>query len=62
MVKVGSKWAGNDSNVFRVIHVVELDDHTWIHYIKENASEESNREYSCYEESFLSRFREIPSA
>ena len=57
MVKVGSKWVGV-SDTFRVIHVVELEGHTWIHYIKENALEDSNREYSCYEESFLSRFRE----
>jgi hypothetical protein len=61
MVKVGSKWSGNEDNIFRVIHVVELDDHTWIHYIKENAAEDLNREYSCYEESFLSRFRELPN-
>lgn len=63
MVKVGSKWSGtgNEKNIFRVIHVVELDDHTWIHYIKENVTEDLNREYSCYEESFLSRFREIPN-
>jgi hypothetical protein len=60
MVKVGSKWSGNGDNIFRVIHVIELDDHTWIHYIKENAPEDLNREYSCYEESFLSRFRQIP--
>ena len=57
MVKVGSKWVGV-SDIFRVIHVVELEGHTWIHYIKENASEDSHREYSCYKESFLSRFRE----
>jgi hypothetical protein len=61
MVKVGSKWVGNENNIFRVIHVIELDGHTWIHYIKDNAPEESTREYSCYEESFLSRYREIPS-
>ena len=61
MIKVGSKWVGNENNIFRVIHVIELDDHTWIHYIKDNAPEESTREYSCYEESFLSRFREVPS-
>ena len=60
MIKVGSKWVGNEDNIFRVIHVVELDDHTWIHYIKENTSEDINREYSCYEESFLSRFRQVP--
>ena len=61
MVKVGSKWVGNENNIFRVIHVIELDDHTWIHYIKDNAPEDSTREYSCYEESFMSRFREVPS-
>jgi len=61
MIKVGSKWVGNENNIFRVIHVIELDDHTWIHYIKDNAPEDSTREYSCYEESFMSRFREVPS-
>jgi hypothetical protein len=60
MIKVGSKWVGNENNIFRVIHVIELDNHTWVHYIKDNAPEDSNREYSCYEESFLSRFREVP--
>jgi hypothetical protein len=58
MVKVGSKWVGNENHTFRVIQVVEIDGHTWVHYIKENAPEDSNREYSCYMESFLSRFRE----
>ena len=61
MIKAGSKWVGDGHNIFRVIQVVELDGHTWVHYIKENAPEDSNREYSCYEESFLSRFRETPS-
>jgi hypothetical protein len=60
MVKVGSKWVGNENNIFRVIQVIELEGHTWVHYIKENAPEELNREYSCYEESFLSRYREVP--
>jgi len=58
MIKQGSKWVGNEGSIFRVIHVIELEGHTWIHYIKENAPEDSDREYSCYEESFLSRFRE----
>ena len=63
MVKVGSKWSGsgNEKNIFRVIHVVELDGHTWIHYINESVLEDHDREYSCYQESFLSRFREMPS-
>ena len=61
MVKAGSRWVGNGDEKFHVIHVIELEGHTWIHYIKENALEDYNREYSCYEESFLSRFREMPS-
>jgi hypothetical protein len=60
MVKVGSKWVGNENNIFRVIQVVEIEGHAWVHYIKENTPEESTREYSCYEESFLSRFRALP--
>jgi hypothetical protein len=60
MIKQGSKWVGNGGTIFRVIHVIDLEGHIWIHYIKENAPEDSDREYSCYEESFLSRFREIP--
>ena len=61
MVKEGSKWTGTGDNIkFRVIHVIEIEGHTWVHYIKENAPEDSNREYSCYLESFLQRFRPIP--
>jgi len=61
MVTEGSKWTGVTGNdKFHVIHVVELDGHTWVHYIKENAPEDTTREFSCYLESFLSRFRAIP--
>lgn len=60
MIKVGSKWVGNGHDRFRVLHVIELEGHTWIHYIKENAPEDFVREYSCYEESFLARFRQTP--
>jgi hypothetical protein len=60
MVREGSKWMGNANDRFHVIHVIELEGHTWVHYIKENAPEGSNREYSCYMESFLQRFRSIP--
>ncbi len=61
MVKEGSKWTGTGDNIkFRIIQVVEIEGHTWVHYIKENTPEDSNREYSCYLESFLQRFRPIP--
>jgi hypothetical protein len=62
MIKVGSRWEGVDKQ-FRVLAVVEADGHTWVHYredlgIKVPALE--CREYSCYEESFLARFRPLP--
>jgi hypothetical protein len=58
MVKEGTKWTSADDKKFHVIHRVELDGHTWIHYIEEG--KENCREYSCYEESFLLRFRQVP--
>ena len=56
--KNGSKWTGGTGDRFHVLNTIELDGHTWVHYIKEDASEP--REYSCYVESFLERFRELP--
>jgi hypothetical protein len=50
----GSKWTGNDSKIFYVLHTIELDGHTWVHY------RDNQREYSCYVESFLQRFRALP--
>ena len=61
MVKTGSKWSSVTGQEFRVLDVVELEGQTWVHYIKQDAPEDLDREYSCYEESFLSRFRELPS-
>ena len=58
MVKLGSKWVGNGNEKFHVLDVIELEGHTWVHYIKENAPQDTTREYSCYLESFLLRFRE----
>lgn len=58
MVKQGTKWSSTDGKEFVVIHVIEKEDHTWVHY-RENCRDEP-REYSCYIESFLSRFRLLP--
>lgn len=62
MIKVGSRWEGVDTQ-FRVLAVIEADGHTWVHYredlgIKVPVLE--CREYSCYQESFLARFRPLP--
>ena len=53
-IKQGSRWTGGDRKVFTVISVVELEGHTWVHY------RDDTKEYSCYQESFLSRFTPLP--
>ena len=58
--KDGSKWTGNGGDRFHVLHTIELEGKTWVHYIRENTTERETREYSCYLESFLERFRELP--
>ena len=55
--KDGSKWTGHTYRTkFRVLHTIELDGHTWVHYCDNDNGE---KEYSCYVESFLTRFTEI---
>jgi hypothetical protein len=58
MVKQGSRWTDNVNKVFHVIDVVELEGNTWVHYILEDKNDP--KEFSCYVESFLQRFRSLP--
>jgi len=58
MVKERTRWTSSDGKIFHVIHRVELEGHVWIHYILED--KENSTEFSCYEESFLSRFTPLP--
>lgn len=60
MVKEGSRWCSSDGKIFHVLHVVELEGHTWVHYILETSDQNINKEFSCYEESFVSRFTPLP--
>ena len=55
----GSKWFANNFEKFQVINVTEIEGHTWVYYRKFNSDPEEIREYSCYIESFLSRFSKI---
>lgn len=62
MVKTGTLWTGNDKS-FRVISVTEVDDHTWVHYREDRGIKVAAiecREHSCYLESFVARFRQLP--
>ena len=54
-VTPGSRWMSTDRKIFHVITVVEVDGHTWVHYAQDNTNE--SKEFSCYVESFLERFK-----
>ena len=56
-VTEGSRWMASDGKKFTVIHVIQQEGHTWVHYRSES---NEPKEYSCYLESFLSRFSSIP--
>lgn len=60
---VGSRWWSEDKK-FLVLHTVDTDDgNVWVHYRDDNRSKstvQECREYSCFLESFLQRFRELP--
>lgn len=58
-VTVGSRWWAGDNQRFVVIDVVTIEGHTWVHY-RDDKNKENPREYSCYLESFLSRFSGLP--
>jgi len=57
-IKPSTRWVTADGESFIVLSVTEIDGHIWVHYRKENPNE--SREYSCYAESFLSRFYQQP--
>ena len=60
MVKEGTVWTDVHGNWFRVLHVVELDGNTWVHYRNESQGlvKIPVREYSCFVEAFEARFSE----
>ncbi len=60
-IKEGTLWSGGDKK-FRVLGVVVAEGNTWVHYRDElkGFDQSQSREYSCYEESFVQRFRPLP--
>lgn len=63
MVKDGSVWTSNDGKRFRVINTTDVEGHRWVYYREDFGNYKSTdgcREFSCFEESFLERFRELP--
>lgn len=57
-IEKGSIWSGNSGVQFQVIDQVVIEDQTWIHY--RLVSSDEPKEFSCFKESFLERFTQIP--
>ena len=58
MIKVGTRWWGGGDKKFVILALVEEDKNIWVHYREDGP--EQPREYSCYLESFLHRFTQLP--
>jgi hypothetical protein len=60
-IKEGSKWRAGDKT-FHVLSVVEINNNIWVHYIEDTKLSlngdklPGEKEYSCFAESFVSRF------
>jgi hypothetical protein len=54
-VSTGEMWEAGFREYFRVINVVDLENQTWVHYMRLK----DNLEYSCLKESFIHRFRKV---
>jgi len=59
-IKNGSRWTGGDGKVFVVIGTMIVEGKDWVYYRLEKSPEHMPKEFSCYEESFLIRFRLLP--
>lgn len=54
-----SLWCDGQGQKFQILDVVDIEGKTWVHYINRTAP--TSKEYSCYAESFVSRFMPVPN-
>ncbi len=59
-IKNGSRWSGSDGTVFVVIGTMIVEGKEWVYYRSEKQKDHMPKEFSCYTESFLNRFRSLP--
>jgi len=59
MIKMGSKWTSSDGKIFIVLGTVDLEGKRWVYYRSETSEAHLPNEFSCFEESFLARFRPV---
>ena len=59
-IEAGSVWTSTNGLHFQVISETHVDGNDWIYYRRITTQTEETKEFSCYKESFLSRFYQIP--
>ena len=59
-IEVGSVWTSINGVHFQVISETHIEGNNWIYYRMIDKETEEPKEFSCYKESFLSRFHQIP--
>jgi hypothetical protein len=60
MITTGSVWQSTDGRRFQVITEAEVEGKMWVHYRRIDSEYDEPKEFSCYTESFLSRFTKLP--
>ena len=56
----GSRWWTSKGQTFVVISTALVEDKEWVYYRTEQPVDHLPKEFSCYKESFLSRFSPLP--
>jgi len=59
-IKNGSRWVGTEGRICVVISTTNIEGKDWIYYRSEQPIDHLPKEFSCYQESFLSRFTPLP--
>lgn len=59
-IKNGSRWIASGGVAFVVIGTMIIEDKEWVYYRAEKPKDHMPQEFSCYKESFLSRFTSSP--
>jgi len=56
----GSIWSSTDGRTFQVISEVTIEGNEWVYYRRIDSEYDEPKEFSCFKESFLSRFTKLP--
>ena len=59
-IKNGSKWTDGKGKSFVVIGTMLVEGKSWVYYRLDKPVDHLPQEFSCYEESFISRFTQMP--